>query len=189
MGRTRHGANQAPTPPYSRDKRKERFATILAAEDLEAYTHARCQDRHEKGKDNKEKARWPARERGPHGIAARMLGEAEDAYCYLVEANDLDLRIPWERGERLTLQRKALTRMKLLNHHIEFTYSQKWIGDRVFEYWTALVDTCRNQAAAWHKSDKERAAAIEKAEREQDLGKLAKLLDELRLDRQRAKET
>lgn len=176
-GRNRRGANQAPKPPYSRDGRKEKFAVILAAEDVEAYTHAKSRD----------KDAWPARERG--GLPIRMIHEAEDAYRYVVEANDLDLRIPAERVQRLSLQRQALTKLKLLNHHIEFAFSapRHWISKECFDYWTDLVEECRKRVVGWYKSDRERAEELERKERDADLRRLAEMLDEMRNDRINAK--
>lgn len=176
-GRHRRGANQAPKPPYSRDGRKEKFAVILAGEDVEAYTHIKSRD----------KDIWPARERG--GLPIRLMHEAEDAYCAAVEANELDLRIPSERAERLSLQRKALTKLKLLNHHIEFAYlpPNRRIGKECFDYWTDLIEEFRKRVVGWHNSDKARAEELERQEHDADLRRLANMLDEMRSDRISAK--
>lgn len=159
-GRTRR-YDRPPKPPYSRDGREEKFETILAAEDLEAYTHIKSRD----------KDIWPARERG--GLPMRMVREAEDVYCFLQEANSLDLRIDFERSERLSLQRKALTKIKLLNHHIEFAHAKHWISDKEFDYWTNLSNECRKRAAGWYSSDKERAKKQEEKEKHEEMNALA----------------
>lgn len=171
------GRGGAPTPPYSRDGRKERFEVILAAEDLEAYTHIKSRD----------KNIWPSRERG--GLPIRMVHESEDIYSAVVEANELDLRIPSERVERLSKQRRALTKIKLLNHHIEFAYlpPKQWISKECFDYWTDLVEECRKRVAGWYKSDKNRAEELERQERDADLRQLADMLDGKRNDRVNAK--
>lgn len=155
----------SPRPPYARKDRREKFQTILAAEDVEIYTHIRARDTDV----------FPKRERG--GLALKMENEATDAYSLLSEANDLDLRVESERAERLELQRRALTKLKLLNHHIEYLHSPPMrISNDVFEYWTALVDSCRNQAAAWYLSDKERAAKAERRDRSTAIGQLARAI-------------
>ena len=156
-----------PKAPYARDGRMERFETILAAEDVEVYTHIRARDTDI----------FPKRERG--GLALRMENEATAAYELLVEANELDLRIDGEREERLRLQRKALVKLRLLNHHIEYLHSPPTrISNETFEYWTDLISSCRNQAAGWHKSDKNRAENIERQRLTAIVGQLAKAIGE-----------
>lgn len=139
-------------PPFARrNGQREKLKVITAAETLEAHTYRKCRN----------VKVFPKKDRG--GLPSRMVNEACDVFSMLTEANDLDLREREERRERLYLQRKALTRLKLLMHHIEVVHENRQIDADEFEYWGGLAKSVRNQAAAWHKSDKARA---EKQERE-----------------------
>ena len=143
-------------PPYARrNGQREKLKVITAAETLEAHTYRKCRN----------VKVFPKKDRG--GLPNRMVNEACDVFSCISEANDLDLRVPEERRERLYLQRKALTRLRLLMHHIEVVHDNRQIGADEFEYWGGLAKSVRNQAAAWHKSDKARAERQERDDREE----------------------
>lgn len=127
------------------EKPKNRFVLIDEAGNLEEYTYRKCRNTKV----------FPKKDRG--GLPLRMTNEAVDAYSFIYEANELDLRILCEAEERLRLQRKAMTKLKLLAHHIKVVYRNKQIDAAVFEHWSKQVKSVKNQTVKWHASDKERA--------------------------------
>lgn len=122
---------------------------IRDAKKLEAHTYNKCRSTKV----------FPKKDRG--GLPTRMVNEAIAILANLYEANDLDLRDQRERYLRLSKQRAALTQCNLLLHHIQVVYHNNQIDADAFDYWTNLANSVRNQAAKWHKNDKERSQKLE----------------------------
>lgn len=139
-------------PPW-KGRQMTKMRVIRDAEKLEEYTYKKC-------RNNKV---FPKKDRG--GLPTRMTNEAIDVLSYLYSANDLDLRDPAEATERLRRQRLALTSCNLLMHHISVIHDNNQITDKTFAYWEELANTVKRQAARWHKSDKDRRAAMAQAGR------------------------
>lgn len=121
-----------------------KMRVIRDAEKLEEYTYRKCRNNQV----------FPKKDRG--GLPTRMTNEAIDILENLYLANDLDLRDPQEATERLGRQRRALSRCHLLMHHICVIHDNHQIDDRVFANWQQMAEGVKNQAAKWHKSDKNR---------------------------------
>ena len=134
-------------PPY-RQRQLTKLRVISDAEKLEKYTYTKCRNNHV----------FPKKDRG--GLPTRMVNESIDILSNIMAANELDLRDPSERAQRLRLQRAALVKCKLLMHHIRVVHDNNQIDDKVFQYWVGMVNSVKNQAAKWHKNDKDRAASL-----------------------------
>lgn len=130
-------------PPYQRENLKK-MRVIVAAEELELYTYRKCRSTKV----------FPKKDRG--ALPVRMCNEASDILADIMDANDYDLRDAEEARLRIQSQRSALRTCRLLIHHITLVHNLGLIDDNVFEYWSLLANSVRNQAAAWHKKDKER---------------------------------
>lgn len=86
----------------------------------------------------------------------RMQDYAIGIFEGLLQANELDLAIPAERSQRLSLQRQVMTKCKLLLYMIELSYKQHYINAASCEYWSKLVFDVKYMTAAWYKRDKQR---------------------------------
>lgn len=147
--RNTYGRNghSKPQPP-GRENQTKRLRVLVSAEELEYYTYIKC--RNVKVFPKKDRAALPT----------RMMNEASDIVDYLEEANDLDHRDPIESDLRIAAQRKALRKCRALTRHIRLVKRLNLINADVFDYWAKLANNVRHQAAAWHKSDKDRIASL-----------------------------
>lgn len=127
-----------------REERREKLRVVADAEELELHTYRKCRNGNV----------YPKKDRG--GLPSRMMDEATDAVCLILDANDMDLFDQQESRERLRLQRCALRELRKLSHHVEMSHELNIIGIEEFDYWSGLVVNARNRCAAWHKSDKRR---------------------------------
>ena len=80
---------------------------------------------------------------------------------YLLEANEMDLRIKESRKERSDYQNIVMRKSKVLLHYIELSKRMKFINDNTFEYWVRMTNNIKNMCAKWQVSDKERASRLD----------------------------
>jgi hypothetical protein len=74
----------------------------------------------------------------------------------ITSANELDLRIPNERGARSECQRSALRACKKLINRINTAFRMKIIDESKFEYWIKMIISVKRLTGAWIKSDERR---------------------------------
>lgn len=94
-------------------------------------------------------------------LADEMFSEALAALTYLTEANEYRLDQKSERELRFAAQREALRKLRLLIANIELAHDiLQGLDDSAFDFWAKLAASVKNQAAAWYKSDSQRAAKM-----------------------------
>jgi hypothetical protein len=91
----------------------------------------------------------------------RILDEAFNITGLLMEANDYVLGDLNERPLRYRAQKSALRNCRLLIHHIETSHDMNLISADSFSFWVEMANGVRNRIAAWHLSDKKRAASMD----------------------------
>ena len=92
-------------------------------------------------------------------FTGRILDIVFDINDCIINANELDLRIPDERIERMANQKRALRACKKLMNRIHTAHEMKIIDDDKFAYWERLVVNVKNLTGAWMKSDAKRGFA------------------------------
>lgn len=96
-------------------------------------------------------------------LADKMFREACELVADLMAANDHLLNNPEDRELRFKAQRSALRNCRLLIDDIELAHDiLPGLGDDAFTYWSRLAAGVKNQTAAWYKSDRERAAKMDR---------------------------
>ena len=94
-------------------------------------------------------------------LADKIFYEALEVVADLTEANEYRLAEKSERERRFEAQRSALRHLRLLIANIELSYETlQGLGEDAFSYWAQLAASVKNQAAAWYKSDTNRAASM-----------------------------
>jgi hypothetical protein len=78
----------------------------------------------------------------------------------LTSANELDLRIDYERIDRYRNQKKALIACKCLMNRIETAHELGIIDDDKFAFWQRLIVNVKNLTGAWTKSDEKRGFPV-----------------------------
>jgi len=121
--------------------RKSQMAVIRQAAELEVYT-ARAVFNYKL---------FPKKYRPV--FTGRILDIVFDINDSIIDANELDLRIPHERAERFANQRRALRACKKLMNRVNTAHELKIIDDDKFAYWEKLIVNVKNLAGAWTKSD------------------------------------
>jgi hypothetical protein len=91
----------------------------------------------------------------------RILDEAFNITGFLMEANDYVLGDLSERPLRFRAQKAAIRNCRLLIHHIETAHDMSLINADSFSFWVGMANGVRNRIAAWHLSDKKRAASMD----------------------------
>jgi hypothetical protein len=135
-------------PPYGQDKLKE----------MEVITEAKKLEKHTLILTGNEK-HYPKKYRIT--LCARMQNEAFETVACLTEANDMDMRRQGERELRLRSHRAAIRNCRALIHHIELSFELRFIDSGSFAFWAKMANSVRNMAAAWYKSDKNRAERLD----------------------------
>jgi hypothetical protein len=137
------------TKRYNEFKRLPDMAVVVEAKKLERHTLvATSNERH-----------FPKKYRIT--LVNRMLDEAFNIVSYLMEANDYVLNDIHERPLRYRAQRSAIRNCRLLIHHIETAHELGFINANSFSFWAEMANSVRNRVAAWHLSDKNRAAKMD----------------------------
>jgi hypothetical protein len=139
---------ERPKPPYGQEKLKE----------MEVITEAKKLEKHTLILTSNEK-HYPKKYR--ISLCARMQNESFDVVSYLAEVNDMDLKRPTERELRFRAHRAAIRNCRALIHHIELSFDMKFIDSDSFAFWAKMANSVRNMAAAWYKSDKNRAERMD----------------------------
>jgi len=86
----------------------------------------------------------------------KILDHVFDINDGIIDANELDLRIGYERTERHKSQRTALRACKKLMNRIHTAHELGIIDDDKFKHWVQLVVNVKNLLGAWAKSDEKR---------------------------------
>lgn len=133
------------TPPYGRRELPE-MKVMTKAKELELYTLR---------KTSGEKA-FPKKYRIT--LVNRIQNTALDITDNLMEVNDLNLNDEEERAMRFRAHRAALRACRRLLRMIELSKSLELIDADCFAYWGTMAADVKNMAAAWYKSDSNRAA-------------------------------
>jgi len=91
-------------------------------------------------------------------LVSKLQGYALNTLEYLYYANEVHVQQgDIIRGEeRISLQRKALTELRLLGYMAQLAMEQKCILPKQYEQITKLVYDCRNLLGAWMNSDRRR---------------------------------
>jgi hypothetical protein len=140
--------HERPKPPYGQERMKE----------MEVITEAKRLEKHTLTLTSNEK-RYPKKYRVT--LCARMQNEAFDILGCLTEVNDMDLKQPIERELRFRAHRAAIRNCRALIHHIELSFDMKFVDSDSFDFWAKMANSVRNMAAAWYKSDKNRAERMD----------------------------
>jgi hypothetical protein len=98
-------------------------------------------------------------------LVNRMIDEALNITGFLMEANDYVLGDLNERPLRYRAQKSAIRNCRLLIHHIETAHDMGFINADSFTFWAGMANGVRNRIAAWHSSDKNRAAKMDEEKR------------------------
>jgi hypothetical protein len=98
-------------------------------------------------------------------LVNRMIDEALNITGFLMEANDYVLGDQNERPLRYRAQKSAIRNCRLLIHHIETAHDMGFINSDSFTFWAGMANGVRNRIAAWHLSDKNRAAKMDEEKR------------------------
>lgn len=123
------------------------FKIIVDAEKLEEHTYRKCRSTRV----------FPKKDRG--ALPNVMTNEAIEILGDVIEANDCSLKVEEERNLRAKLQRRAMRKCKVLEHHIRVIHRVGNIDSAEYEYWACMAEGLRNQIAAWRKSDRQRLRA------------------------------
>jgi PleD family two-component response regulator len=134
---------------YEEYKRLPEMAVIVEAKKLECHTLKLTISEHH----------FPKKYRIT--MVNRMMDEAFNVTGFLMEANDYVLKDINERPFRYRAQRAAIRNCRLLIHHIETAHEMGFINADSFTFWVGMANGVRNRIAAWHLSDKSRAAKID----------------------------
>lgn len=86
-------------------------------------------------------------------LSQRMETAALDVLECLIEANEIFPRSAAETAERLDLQKRALTKCKLLLNLLDIALERGYIDIRRCEDWTKKILDVKNLTASWRKKD------------------------------------
>ena len=91
-------------------------------------------------------------------LVSRLQNYSLDVIEHLISANEIFVRgkDTEEAKERLSLQRKAMTSLKLLGYISELSIKQKCILPKQYEKITKQIYDVQNMLGAWMNSDKKR---------------------------------
>lgn len=91
-------------------------------------------------------------------LVSRLQNYGLDIIEYLIRANEIYVphKQSQEMADRLNLQRKAMSRLKLLGYISELAMKQQCILPKHYEQITKLVYDTQNMLGAWMNSDKKR---------------------------------
>lgn len=131
-------------PPYGKQKLPE----------MQVVTKAKELELHSMRKSDNPKC-FPKKYR--FSLVSRIQDEALNITDALLEVNDLLLGDEVERPMRFRAHRTALRACRKLLRLIELSHDLGRIDDAAFAYWAELAASVKNMAAAWYKSDLERA--------------------------------
>ena len=94
-------------------------------------------------------------------LVSRMQNYGLDVIENLISANEIFVRVDTsaEAKERLSLQRKAMTSLKLLGYISELAMQQQCILQKQYEQITKQVYDTQNLLGAWMNSDRKRYEA------------------------------
>jgi len=81
--------------------------------------------------------------------------------CFLLEANEIDLKDKERRGERFNFQNIVMRKCKVLMHLIELSNRLNIISVDSFEYWARMPNNIKNMCAKWQTSDLKRIQNID----------------------------
>lgn len=84
-------------------------------------------------------------------LSQRMETAALDVLECLIEANEIFPRSAAETAERLDLQKRALTKCKLLLNLLDIALERGYIDIRRCEDWTKKILDVKNLTASWRK--------------------------------------
>ena len=84
-----------------------------------------------------------------------------DISCYLLEANEINIKDARFRDTREEYQNIVMRKCKLLMHLIELTNRLKIINADSFEYWAKMPNNIKNMCAKWQESDLKRIQHFE----------------------------
>lgn len=134
-------------PPYGRDKIPE-MQVIVDAKALQRHSYTKVRNQNI----------FPKKDRM---LSDLIFSEACAVVVELTTANDYRLDDPKERELRLSAQRSALRNLRLLIANIELSHEiLSGLDDNAFSFWAKMAASVKNQAAAWYKSDKQRAGNL-----------------------------
>jgi hypothetical protein len=86
-------------------------------------------------------------------LSQRMETAALDVLECLIEANEIFPHSAAETAERLDLQKRALTKCKLLLNLLDIALERGYIDIRRCEDWTKKILDVKNLTASWRKKD------------------------------------
>ena len=131
-----------------RPRRKEVSATNGKPGELTAIS---------KAKDLVNHTMWASNKVFPKSVrftlSQRMETAALDVLECLIEANEIFPRSAAETAERLDLQKRALTKCKLLLNLLDIALERGYIDIRRCEDWTKKILDVKNLTASWRKKD------------------------------------
>jgi hypothetical protein len=94
-------------------------------------------------------------------LCNKIQNTALEIAAYLLEANEIDLRVKERRGERIEFQNRAMRKCKLILHYIELSRRLNIINADAFEHWVRMANNVKNMCGKWQQSDLTRAGRIE----------------------------
>ena len=131
-----------------RPRRKEVSATNGKPGELTAIS---------KAKDLVNHTMWASNKVFPKSVrftlSQRMETAALDVLECLIEANEIFPRSAAETAERLDLQKRALTKCKLLLNLLDIALERGYIDIRRCEDWTKKILDVKNLTVSWRKKD------------------------------------
>lgn len=136
----------------------------IGQEELDALAERRCTNGKpgeltaiSKAKDLVNHTMWASNKVFPKSVrftlSQRMETAALDVLECLIEANEIFPRSAAETAERLDLQKRALTKCKLLLNLLDIALERGYIDIRRCEDWTKKILDVKNLTASWRKKD------------------------------------
>jgi hypothetical protein len=89
-------------------------------------------------------------------LVNRIQDRAMNIYECLLEANELNIKDPQQKPERLSLQAKAITYCKELLFLVELSFDMQYLSAKSCEHWTKKILDVKYMTSAWLKKDRQR---------------------------------
>jgi len=95
-------------------------------------------------------------------LCQKLQTTALEIACYLLEANEINLKDKEARKDRFNYQNIVMRKCKVIMHLIELSFRLKIINSDSFEFWARMANNIKNMCAKWQESDLKRIINIDK---------------------------
>lgn len=122
---------------------ENKMEVISKAIDLMQYTYTKTSKRD----------RYPAKYKV---LVERIQNECMNIYCYLMDANRLQLNNAVGKAERLEFQTKVISSCDKLYCYVELSMNLNLIGETTVEFWQKKISDIKYMTIGWRKKDNNR---------------------------------